>query len=225
MFKYTRAAFSLIIKRLNLFSKIFKWSLIIFSFVYFIHAIIFEIGNVIINSSLLVMLVGYTIFEISTRKIENKEMKKTVKRIYSLIKILVRALSLGGTIYGVYTSSTSVSSLTSIVLPLMIILWILQVLIELVSWTIDKYMDCIIEGAKKDLIEMKKVTDIAGFVATGGISTVVKKIKNEEQLSVNDSVIEKLDKEIEIKKQNKIKLKAAKKELRKKRRLENKNKK
>lgn len=63
MFKYTRAAFSLITKELKLFSQIFKIALIICSILYYLYAIIFHIGNVYIIISLLVLTIGYTIFE------------------------------------------------------------------------------------------------------------------------------------------------------------------
>ncbi len=209
MFNYTKAAFSLIIKELKLFSKIFKWSLIIFSTFYYIYAIIFNIGNVLINASLLLLTASYTIFEICTKRIENKDLKKVSKKIYSFAKLFIRAVSLGGTIYGLYSSSITMSNITTILLPLMIILWILQVLLELVICVMEKYIEFIITGIREDIKDFVgvagKVTDV---LFTGGMVGAVKKVIGKDKEPEDESpILERLDKEIEKKKTKRKKVK------------------
>ena len=202
MFKYTRAAFTLITKELKLFSQIFKVSLIIFSAFYYSYAIIFNVGNIIINTLLLALTISYSIFEFCTKNIEDKDFKKISKKIYSFSKLFLRAVSLGGTIYGLYSSSITTSPITTVVLTLMIILWILQILLELVTCIMEKYLDFVITGIKQDFKEIKgKAGVVADVLLAGGVVGAVKKITGiDQQPKEENQILEKLDKEIEKKK-------------------------
>lgn len=182
MLKNTKNAFISIINEIKLVCKIIKYSSIVVSLVYFLIALLTKTGNFIANIISLSLFIVYTIFEISTRNIEKKKIRKVVRRIYVSARLLIRAFALGTIIYGIYTATTDVTALSIVLLVLMIIFWILQVLFEVIVFIVSRYVNIVAEELKRDADEFKEGPGkVIGKVAKPivGAVNVFKKIKNQ----------------------------------------------
>ena len=170
MMKNTKLA---IVEMLNEIKKIglwIKYGSIAISFIYFIKT-----GNQIANILSASLFVIYTIFELVTKNIERKQIKKVIKKIYVWLRILIRAFALATIIYGIYTQTEDVSPLSVIFLTLMIILWILQVLFEIVIAIISRYVNRVITEIKRDYEEFKETSKTYKLINT--VKTIKDKFK------------------------------------------------
>ena len=180
--KNTKNAFISIINEIKLVCRIIKYSSIGVSLIYFLIALLTKTGNFIANIISLSLFIVYTIFEISTRNIEKKKIRKVVRRIYVSARLLIRAFALGTIIYGIYTATTDVTALSIVLLVLMIIFWILQVLFEVIVFIVSRYVNIVAEELKRDADEFKEGPGkVIGKVAKPivGAVNVFKKIKNQ----------------------------------------------
>ena len=172
MFKYTRTAIDIIISDIKKFSTIFNYGSLIFTSAYFIYALVTKTGNFIANIILASLFVGYTIFYFITRSMEMKTAKKVVKRSYKWIKIVIKTFTLGAMIYGIYITTTNVTPISIILATLMIILYVLQILLELACEIVEDKKDLLVEAVAKDMeIVTRPVSAVGNFV---------KRIKGEE---------------------------------------------
>lgn len=172
MFKYTRTAIDIIISDIKKFSTIFNYGSLIFTSAYFIYALVTKTGNFIANIILASLFVGYTIFYFITKSMEMKTAKKIVKRSYKWIKIVIKTFTLGAMIYGIYITTTNVTPISIILATLMIILYVLQILLELACEIVEDKKDLLVEAVAKDMeIVTKPVSAVGNFV---------KRIKGEE---------------------------------------------
>lgn len=172
MFKYTRTAIDIIISDIKKFSTIFNYGSLIFTSAYFIYALVTKTGNFIANIILASLFVGYTIFYFITKSMEMKTAKKIVKRSYKWIKIVIKTFTLGAMIYGIYITTTNVTPISIILATLMIILYVLQILLELACEIVEDKKDLLVEAVAKDMeIVTRPVSAVGNFV---------KRIKGEE---------------------------------------------
>ncbi len=172
MFKYTRTAIDIIITDIKKFATIFNYGSLIFTSAYFIYALVTKTGNFIANIILASLFVAYTIFYFITKSMEMKTAKKIVKRSYKWIKIVIKTFTLGAMIYGIYITTTNVTPISIILATLMIILYILQILLELACEIVEDKKDLLVEAVAKDMeIVTKPVSAVGNFV---------KRIKGEE---------------------------------------------
>lgn len=199
MFKYTIASIELIIDDIKKYYKIFKYGSLVLTAAYFIYALISHTGYFIANIVLATLFVLYTIFEFLTLKRDIKLAKKVVKRSYVWIKLLIKAFTLGAMIYGIYTATTNVSPISTILATLMIILWVLQFLLEILVEVIEDKIDLLKAGMNQDWENFKKPVTVVG--------DVVRKIKGQEvpEPAKKSKEIILLEKKIEKKKKVKIK--------------------
>lgn len=165
MFKYTRTAIDIIISDIKKFSTIFNYGSLIFISAYFIYALVTKTGNFIANIILASLFVGYTIFYFITKSMEMKTAKKVVKRSYKWIKIVIKTFTLGAMIYGIYTATTNVTPISIILATLMIILYVLQILLELACEIVEDKKDLLVEAVAKDMeIVTRPVSAVGNFV-------------------------------------------------------------
>ena len=137
MFMYTRAAIDIVIGDIKRYCNIFKYSSMIFTFLYFGYVLYSKSGNFFVNVILLGLFSSYTIFDLLTHKKDFKPLKKFIRRSYKGIKFFAKTFTLGVMIYGIYTASISVSAISIILATLMIIMWVLQLLLEIVIEIFD----------------------------------------------------------------------------------------
>jgi hypothetical protein len=164
MFKYTREAVDKIIDDFRKLSRFFKYSSQIFTVTYLVYAIIANVGNLYANIILLSLFIAYTIFDLVIDEKENRLVEKVVRRTYKWLRISIKAFTLGILIYGIYTATTSTSPISIILATLMIIVWVLQVLLELVIMIVEDEKDLVVAGLKKDMEDIKRpVTEVGNF--------------------------------------------------------------
>ena len=102
MFKYTRASIDLIIRDIKKYYRIFRFISFIVMLSYFVFAAITGLGVLWVNIALASLLVVY---EVTSQFITSKKTKKYLRRSYNWLKFIVRAVSLGFIIYGIYEAA------------------------------------------------------------------------------------------------------------------------
>lgn len=157
MFRYTITAIKMIINYIKKIANIIKWVSLIFSIFYYLFVLIMGIGNLIINIILTVLFVTYTLYEFISFKKKNYKVKRILKRVYNWLKIGIKTFTLGSSIYGIYIASSNVSGISIILATLMIILWILQIGLELVIFLFEDKIRLIIAGFYKDFEFVRKI--------------------------------------------------------------------
>lgn len=129
----------------------FRIATLLISAGYFIYAIVTETGILWANSLSLAILVAYNVFELVADKLElAKTAKKAVKHAYKWLKIVIKSFTLVVMLYGIYVAADSVNGIRIILATLMIIMWVLQVLIEIVSIVAERRIKYIIQEFQKD---------------------------------------------------------------------------
>lgn len=164
MFKYTKEAINKIIDDFKLFSKIFKYTSQVVTIAYLTYSLIAKVGYFYANLILLILFIFYSVFDFIVSDEENRYFKKIVKRTVNWLKISIRAFTLLVLIYSIYTASTNPSPISIIMATLMIIVWVLQVLLELVISVVEDEKDLVLAGIKKDIDDIKRpVSEVGNF--------------------------------------------------------------
>ena len=92
------------------------------------------------------------------------------------------------------------SPVSIVILTLTIILWVLQVLLELCIIIFNKYKEYILVAVEKD----KHNISICANIAIGGVPFVIEKITNKKKKKhINLTVLEKIEKQISKEKNKK----------------------
>ena len=187
MFKYTRAAVTMIIEDIKRYAKIFQYGSSVFIIIYYIYAFLTQKGNVIANAILASLFVAYTIFVYFFAKHKNKKIQRIIRRSYKWINLGIKAFTLGVMIYGIYMATTDVTPINTILASLMIFLWVMQVLLELIIKIIQDKSDLFIAAWTKDLENMspkKTVKKIFDKVR----NKEVKEEKSPELLAIEEQI-------------------------------------
>ena len=187
MFKYTRAAVTMIIEDIKRYAKIFQYGSSVFIVIYYIYAFLTQKGNVIANAILASLFVAYTIFVYFFAKHKNKKIQRIIRRSYKWINLGIKAFTLGVMIYGIYMATTDVTPINTILASLMIFLWVMQVLLELIIKIIQDKSDLFIAAWTKDLENMspkKTVKKIFDKVR----NKEVKEEKSPELLAIEEQI-------------------------------------
>lgn len=153
MLKYTRAAFSRIVKDLKLLTLIITVIMQSFMIAYLTASIILDKGNLIVNAILLGLTAVNFIFYLVTYGRNSRLMKKVkgrVSRTYSVAKLSVNAISLASVIYSIYVGASDITGFTMVMTPLMIILWVMQVLFQLTRAYVENRKDLLMDGIQMD---------------------------------------------------------------------------
>ena len=165
MFKNTVAAYHIISKEIRIFSRIatilyslFMVSYLLYSAVANDMTIKFVLAG-IFGASLLVSLLP-----------ANKELKaaKSIFRhLSTFAKLVLNAVSLAAILYAVQTTPDTVDKMQTIILPLLILAWVLQLLLELCSLYIEKRGSLLVDGLAMDLEPLTKTTVAINHVFGG----------------------------------------------------------
>ena len=176
MLKYTIASLRVIADDLKKWYNFFRYGSLVLTSIYFIYALISQTGNVIANGILATLFVMYTIFDFATHKRKIKTARKVVTRFYKWSRIGINTFTLGAMIYGIYETSTHVSAMSIILATLMIILWVIQVLLEIVSEIVQDKFDMLVEAVKQDWTDF--IDTLKSPLTT--IGNAIKKVRGEE---------------------------------------------
>lgn len=208
MMKYTSAAVTKILKDLNIISKAFKIITTLFFIGYFTYVLIAQKGMFIVNLTLAILFVLYSVFDLVTFNKKLRVTKKVVKRFYDIIKLILKVIPLAISIYSMYMATIESTPISIILLTLLIILWILQVVLEIVVIFVQEELEYLMAGVNEDV-----------FKRIIGINNVLKKItlsgEKVEFEQPYEKELSKLEKYVKINEEKKID-KKVKKEIKKK---------
>lgn len=219
MFKYTRAAFTSLVKDLKLWSKILSWIFFSVFVGYYTYSIVMNIINAnavwenmdhlnfFVNLIALILVILGTVLNYVLIDKKYKKELRISKRIISWLKIILKTITLGFTIYGFYTSvKNEINPMQIVLTTLLIIFWILSALIEIITSIISSKITVFEEAVKKDFQDMKQPFENVGNTVKRFFGVEV-----EEKEEKESHIIKKLDKIIEWKKQRKEEKKKEKK--------------
>lgn len=172
MFKYTKASIGLLIDDCKRYAKIFKYVSLIATLGLLTYQIItgFMKGSNLVYFNIAIA-VAFLAFAFVDLLFKSKSLKRTVKRIYKWLKIILKAITLGITIYEIYIADT-VDGIQIILTTLMILLWIASFISEVVVEVVQIRANEILVAVKQDIDDVKKP------ITT--VSNVFKKITGQE---------------------------------------------
>ena len=209
-FQYTKEAINVIIqtaKKALFWIAFFTQCLTI---IYLIYTLIASSGNALINSILLLISVFAFFYFLQTSFSEAKQKNgNAVKHILSFSKLFIKLFNLGIIIYGFYTAASTVSPISIIITVFMILFWIIQIIVEILTILIVYLKNFVLEAIDADLNSLTRP-----FTSTGNFfrRLVGKEVKTTAEPS---SVQQKLAKRIQEKKEQKKQEKKAKKQAKK----------
>lgn len=172
MFKYTKASIGLLIDDCKRYAKIFKYVSLIATLGLLTYQIVvgFMKGSNLVYFNIAIA-VAFLTFAFVDLLFKNKSLKRTVKRIYKWLKIILKAITLGITIYEIYIADT-VDGIQIILTILMILLWIASFISEVVVEVVQIRANEILVAVKQDIDDVKKPIT--------AVSNVFKKITGQE---------------------------------------------
>ena len=167
MFDYTKAAGVMILEDLKKWRNNFQIFFSLFTLVYLSYCLIRQVGIFYINLALSVLYVAYTAFQLVTLKRNDKKLKKRVARTYKWARLLLKTLTLASTLYGIYVASTAVDGISLILATLTIIIWVIQVLLEVLTVIIEPKIRLLTAGFIEDT---KPLVTAVNLIPTVNIS-------------------------------------------------------
>ena len=170
MFKYTRAAVSMIFDGIK---KFLYWATVLGNGIYIaylIFALCTGVGFWFVNTALLAINIAYLIFffimeskkkkaETTEDKEDNKKAERTSSRgsrLFSLFKVIIQFINLSIIIYGIVFLGNDIPPLNVILVTLMIIFLILQIAFIVLGQVIDGLKVLIEEAWEADMNETKE---------------------------------------------------------------------
>ena len=160
MFKHTMASVNIIKKELSVFSHLANIISSLFIMGYIIFSIVMERGLLGVNIALLAVtfinLIVYVIVSLKQTG-ELKKIRKVEKHIYKLSKICLNAIPLGTVIYSLAVEAGELSQLELVFMPLIILLWVVQVALEITTLYVESRLSLFTDGIKLDLEPIFKI--------------------------------------------------------------------
>ena len=210
-FQYTKEAINVILqtaKKTIFWIACFTQTLTI---IYLIYTLIAATGNPVINSTLLVISVCAFIYSLYTELSDGKQKNEnTIKHVLSVSKLLIKLFNLGIIIYGFYTAASTVSPISIIITVFMILFWIIQIIIEILTILIVYVKNFVLEAIDADLNSLTRP-----FTSTGNFFRRLagKEVKpTAEPSSVQQKLAKRIQEKKEKKKQEKLQAKMQKKQ-------------
>ena len=163
MFKHTIASANIIKSELSLLSYLVNIVSSVFLIGYMIFATVIGRGFLAVNITLCVLTaVNFTVYLITRgkRDREAKSIRKFVKHFYNISRIILNAIPLGSVLYLLAFTSEDVSRIEMVFIPLLIILWIAQVIFEISSLYIESRMTLFVDGLRMDIEPFMKIKNV-----------------------------------------------------------------
>lgn len=163
MFIYTRAATLKIYDDLKKFIFGFSVSTQGLYIIFLVYALAIRLGRLYVNIALLTVSLGYLVFMIINQVKENqmpKDAVNTVGRIYRILRICIKAFTLGLSLYSIHIATTHVTVISVTLAAMSIIAWLLSVMFELFRIVYERYYELIESAIAKDIYPFKKVINL-----------------------------------------------------------------
>lgn len=124
---------------------------------YFIYALCTGTGLLWANALSLSVIVVFNVIRFTTREVpEKRANRKTLKKVYRWIHIVIKAFTLAVMLYGVYTAASTAMTnklfaFTIIYASIMVMMWIVQLVLEVLIDLLDAKIDYVSKEFQKDL--------------------------------------------------------------------------
>lgn len=154
MFKYTIASVNKIVGELRSLAHVMSVLTALFMILYLTVACILDIGYLALNIVLLALTVANFVTYLVVRYRSDRKVKRVGNRVNhacKISKIFLNLLSLATVVYTVAVNPESVSTFRLVMLPLMIIMWVLQFALEVISLYIESRLALFVDGIQMDL--------------------------------------------------------------------------
>ena len=179
MFKHTKAYLKLIQEEFSLFSLIANLVSSLFMIGYMVYSLIVGRGmlavNVILLSFAVINLGVYVTVKVMNTKEANK-FRKIEKHIYNISRIFINAVPLVAVIYSLAFTAEQFSRIELVLLPLMILLWIFQSSLELVTLYLESRLRLFADAIALDYEPIRKVVNsLRGDSRANELSSVSEK--------------------------------------------------
>lgn len=160
--------------------------------IYLSLALAFSLGNLVANAICLpitiAILITTIVFTIGERKwTERRRAKRKLRKAKNWLKagkILVSAYSLGVTLYGMFIAASMVSPISIVLTTLLIIMWVVNLVVEICNVLADKLIDLFEESLRKDL---QWITDSKNFVSEK--ADIVKESFGEAKVKAQETIV------------------------------------
>ncbi len=179
MLNHTKAYLKLIQSELSLFSLIANLVSSLFMIGYMTYSLIAPRGILAVNIALLSLAVVNLAIYISTKVIKSRgaeKFRKMERHIYNLSRIIINSVPLAAVIYSLAFTNADISKIELVFLPLMILLWIFQTALELVTLYLEKRLRLFADAIMLDYEPIRKVVNsIKGDSRANDVSAVSEK--------------------------------------------------
>ncbi|MBR2930767.1 MAG: hypothetical protein IKC32_06010 [Clostridia bacterium] len=168
MLKYTVAAVTRIVNDLKLAAHVATTVMQSFMLVYLIISMILGSGSLIINGVLLALsavnLAVYLFTYGRTSKLAKRAKSKTAT-VCRWAKLFINAISLVSVIYSIWATTADVPRLTLVLTPITLVLWVVQVAIEVIRIYATRRFAYFVDALKMDFeFVTKPVTKARNFL-------------------------------------------------------------
>ena len=153
MLKNTRAAFNLIKFEISLFAHIAKIVSTVIILAYLAFSLIIGRGLFAVNVVLCaITAVNFIVYLILRKKKDkkSKKVRKIVKHSYVITKIVLNAIPLATLILSVIFAPDKILIADVVFLPIMLLLWIAQVALEVVSLYVQSRIALFVDSIQED---------------------------------------------------------------------------
>ena len=160
LLKHTVTSIDIIKNELSLFSYLANIISSVFTIGYLILVSLLGRGILWVNIPLVILAtVNLTVFLIATKQKtkEAKKLRKGVKHFYGISKIILNAIPLGSVLYLLAFTNEDVNRIELVFLPLIILVWLAQIVLEILSLYVDSRITLFVDGLKMDLEPIIKI--------------------------------------------------------------------
>lgn len=213
MFEYTRVVLGMVwddVKRTISVIRMIVGALPLF---YLAYAIIRGTGIIYVNASLLAVSIFYFIFNIVTNKSRKKE-NKAVRHAVKTTRLLIKAIPLFVTVYGICIAANSLDMVTMFLSLLGVVGWVLSVMLEVVTYYIELRSEQLSVAIGADFEPYKRIINAPSRL----INKIMGNESPEEEEPSETRIL--LDAKVEEKNSRKAEEKARKREEKKNRKSE-----
>lgn len=154
MFKHTMASVNIIKSEVSLLSYIANIISAVFMIGYLVFASVGGRGFLAVNITLAVLTAANFIIYLITRKSCDKEAKKIrnlSRHIYNISRIILNAIPLCTVLYVLAFTDEQISRIELVLLPLIILVWLAQVVLEIMSLYIRSRLTLFVDGIEMDI--------------------------------------------------------------------------
>ena len=160
MLNHTKAYLKLIQSELSVFSFVANLVSSLFMIGYMTYSLTIEKGILWVNILLLSLATANLFAYFITKAVKSKKadkFRKMERHVYNISRIFINAVPLAAVMYTLVFTSEEISRVELVFLPLMILLWIFQASLELITLYLEKRLKLFADAIALDYEPIRKV--------------------------------------------------------------------